>query len=450
MKFTTTLIRRTVVSLSAIAALTITGYAASQTAQTVQLVGSTTNNCVYSTMTVSPNGGVLVQCGGSTSSPGTFTVTGPTSLALNATTSGTTVKVTRTGGSSGASDVTVAVDPTSTSACSVTTALVSFADTVAGSQGVVVAAGGTAGSCVLTTSPTVGTAGAALTMQIVDPNADVVFAFSSQTSQAQVGQAGATAITATRTGGTNGSWSVPVVLSGDLTSSNLLPATSGTLSAAQFSFPVNSSTATINYTPPAIMPAGSTLVLTMQTPVATGTPVAGQAGTLTGTAALRANTLTLNGPSVGCPAYTGPPAQSLNSVGFINRIKGTSGYMVVYALPTSAAGFGQLGFFSNITTPAFGPAFTEVKISKCMGDFTDQADGCYQKSSAIGEQMFTQSWAPRYTGYYPNAATFASQHRCMVNTPGPWYINITMSFPAASCAGGLCGWDTVWKTLSAL
>src|SRR5690242_18276844 len=107
MKFTTTLIRRTVVSLSAIAALTITGYAASQTAQTVQLVGSTTNNCVYSTMTVSPNGGVLVQCGGSTSSPGTFTVTGPTSLALNATTSGTTVKVTRTGGSSGASDVTV-------------------------------------------------------------------------------------------------------------------------------------------------------------------------------------------------------------------------------------------------------------------------------------------------------------------------------------------------------
>ena len=453
MKVNTTLIRRTVVSLSAIAALIVTGYAAAQTAQTVQLVGSTTNNCVYSSMTVTPNGGVLVQCGGSPSGPGTFTITGPTSLATGSTTSGTTVKVSRSGGSTGAVDVTIALSASSTSACSPTTTLVSFADADVTAKGVVVDAGASAGSCILSISPSAGTAGGSgtLTMQVVDPNADVSFAFQSATSIAQIGTA-PTVITATRTGGTNGAWSVPVTLSGGLAPLGTLPATSGQVSGLSFTFAANSSTANITYTPPAVMPAASDLTFTLQAPVAVGTPIAGQAGTL---GAVKVNALSLTGPAVGCPAFSGT-VKSLNTAGFVNHMVGTSPYTMVFGLPANTSGFGILGLYSNTTTPKIGPTLTEIKISKCMGDFTDNADGCYEAKGSLDGTQINQEWAPRYTTRYPNAAAFVKQQRCLTAGAGPWYINIRMTFPTGACAsatnpsGSSCGWDAIWKNGSTL
>lgn len=452
MKFNTTLIRRTVVSLSAIAALIVTGYAASQTAQTVQLVGSTTNNCVYSSMTVSPNGAVLVQCGGSTSGPGTFTITGPTSLATGSSTTGTAVKVSRSGGSVGAVNVSFTIS----GACSSTTpSPLAFADGDQVAKGIIVTADVAPGTCSLGITPDGGgTAGGtgSLSIAVVDPNADVKFAMASTTATAQVGPS-TTVITATRTGGTNGAWTVPVVLSGDLTSGGLLPSTSGTISAASFSFPANSSTANITYTPPGSMPAGTQLVFTLQNPVAGASPVAGQNGSL-GTVTV--TTMTLSGPAVGCPAYSGPAPVSLNSQGYVNHMLGTSPYMVAYNLPINTTGFGILGIYSNTTTPTFGPTRTEVKISKCLGDFTDNADGCYQSSGNLINQQFNQEWAPRYTNLYKDQAAFVAKKRCLTAGPGPWYVNIRMSFPTGSCvrlsdpAGKTCGWDPIWKNGSTL
>jgi len=441
MKFTTTLIRRTVVSLSAIAALIVTGYAASQSVE-LRTNGSLTASCTYSSMTVSPNGGVVVACGtSSTTGPGTFTITGPTSLATSTTTAGTTVKVSRSGGSTGAVDVSF----TATGACtSPTVSPLSFADGDSVAKPIVVAADAAPGVCQIGITPNAGTTGGTgiLSIQVVDPNADVTFAMSNSNVAAQI-NGGAATITATRTGGTNGTWSVPVTLSGGLAPTGTLPGTSGTVSGLSFNFAANSSSAIITYTPPAVMPAASDLTFTLQTPAAVGTPIAGQNGLL-GT--VKTTLLTLSGAAVGCPAYAGS-INNLGAAGTINHMSGSSPYTVVYSLPVSKTGVGVIGIYSNSNSPTFGPAKTEVKISKCPGDFTDQADGCYQSNTVLINQQMSSQWANAYNSTAPNAATFVKLKRCLTQGAGPWYINVRTQFPSGACTSNQCGFDPIWKLL---
>src|SRR5205085_1891702 len=215
----------TVLSLSAIAALIVTGYAASQTAppaQTVQLLnGSTVSaSCTYSQMTVLPNGGIAVTCG-SASGPGTFTITSTiSSLATSAPTNTTAVKITRSNGTTGAVNVTLDTNSSGAGvACSVSPSTLSWNDTESGSKPVSLTAGGTSGSCVIKITPDGGAATGGLgqvSIAIVSPDDPVVFAFAQSNSNAQVGQSNPP-ITVTRTGGTAGQWTVPITISGDLT-----------------------------------------------------------------------------------------------------------------------------------------------------------------------------------------------------------------------------------------
>src|SRR6185369_4372198 len=125
-------------------------------------------------------------------------------------------------------------------------------------------------------------------------------------------------------------------------------------------------------------------------------------------------------PPSTCAPYGGPVA-SLNGPGFVNHLYGRSPYSVVYELPVSKTGFGIFTLYSNPQTPSFGPTKTEVKISRCKGDFTDDADGCYQVSGALINQQINQLWA-LLPPSQPNPKV------CVTAAPGPWYINVRMSY----------------------
>jgi hypothetical protein len=143
------------------------------------------------------------------------------------------------------------------------------------------------------------------------------------------------------------------------------------------------------------------------------------------------------------------PVASLGSAGFVNHMAKPSPFTVVFALPTSSTGLGVLGLYSNPYTPKIGPVLTEIKVSRCRGDFVDNADGCYTASNAMDGTQINQQWANHFTTRYPDAASFARNHRCLVKDAGPWYINVRMSYPDNACPGyAACGWDPIWKALT--
>lgn len=96
---TPNLLRRTLVLLGAAAGLLAGAEVLAQ--GTVTLTGATGNNCAYSSMSVSPNGTVTVQCSGSGNPPPTtgqafFTLSGPSTIAANTSYTSGEFKVTRT------------------------------------------------------------------------------------------------------------------------------------------------------------------------------------------------------------------------------------------------------------------------------------------------------------------------------------------------------------------
>src|SRR5262245_60570941 len=94
------LLRRTLVLLGAVAGITATADVLAQ--GTVTLSGASGNNCSYSSMSISPNGSVTVQCSGSgtpttpTVGQAFFTLSGPTTIAANTSYTQGEFKVTRT------------------------------------------------------------------------------------------------------------------------------------------------------------------------------------------------------------------------------------------------------------------------------------------------------------------------------------------------------------------
>ncbi len=430
-----TLIRRTAAVLGAIAAVTATGLA---TAQSVTLSGTSGNSCTYSQMTVNPSGNVTVACAGSTTA--TFTLTAPTSLAQNVTT-GSEIRVNR----SGSSTSDVAVDVNVTGNCSSATSSLNFPAGTLASQNVVVTTG-TATSpvtkCNVSIAPgTGGTAGipASVGVDVVNPDADVTFAFEASSSVATVGP-GFMTVAIKRGGGTNGTWNVPVTLSGTLATGGTPLA--GTLSALSVTFAPNESRKTLIYTPPAATPATPSLPATMV--FSFGTPtggVPGQGGSPSGNYAT--HTLTLNGPAIGCPVPE-TAANDLGGGGKTNLTRLPSGTVYTFTLPALTLGKISGIFKLSETTVTFplAPWNYEIHINKCKGLVqATPGSGCY--ASSANKTLFNKVWFIQFTGAYNTAAKLDASGYCYAPpSEGPWYVNIRYNY--AGCSTAPCGWHAQW------
>ena len=444
-----TLLRRTAAALGAIAALTATGVA---TAQTVQLkTGSVvTSECPYSAMSVSPTGAVVVTCSGAASA-GSFVLTAPTSLSTNTTNTGSQVKVTRSGGTAGASDV--AFTASGASCNPVTTSPLQFADAVPGSQSIELTTTATSGNCVVTlTSATVGTIASPVsrTIKVTDPDADVAFAFASPTSTATVG-GGAVTITVTRTGGINGTWSVPYSLAGTLAASaaDTLPANgelSGTLTftGATGSVPGNQ-TATLTYSPPiAAVTTPANLIISF------GAPTGGIGGTPPQAATIGApHELTLNSAPVGCPVPE-TTANSLGGPGSPITLVMPTGMIKTYTLPTpvSPKTTGAFKLSGGSNSYPMTPWYYEVHINKCKGQVQETVgDSCYGKF-ANAAAVFTKVWFTKTIGAYDTVLKIQKAGYCYAPpSEGPWYVNIRYTY-AGCTSGPACGWAAQWTNWS--
>jgi hypothetical protein len=153
-----------------------------------------------------------------------------------------------------------------------------------------------------------------------------------------------------------------------------------------------------------------------------------------------------------CAAFSGRVRDlGTAGTGFGNDVQGPPGSVSVFAMPTAAQGntaAGSLNLYPRPFTVKDGPAFTEIKISKCKGDFVDEGDGCYTGNGAIDGGQINQYWARQYTARYPNAASFISHHRCLIDS-GAWFINVRLkTYPTDTACGNACGWVAVWHLSS--
>lgn len=367
------------------------------TAATVTLAGGTTS-CTYSNVSGTATGDFTFYCTTtSPTSPGTLAFTSAgASLAPNGTTS---VVVARSGGTSGAASASL-------SGCSVNPTTVSFADgSSTPTPASVTVTAPASGTCTVTLTPTGATAGSptSFLVTVVDPNAPVTFTFSSGTSSATI--AGSSVpITVTRSGGPNGDWSVPFALTGTLTTGGVLVAGGGTITpASPLTFPANSQSATITYTPPASAPAGfsgsGTIVYTLGTPVLTSTAT-GQTGSVTPTSA---NTMTVQGAAGGsCPTTATVIQQYVASNVPYGPIK--AGETAAVAIPLIAERSGRIVKVTLAETASSDSGVdVQFTISPCPGDFLEPYPTCMQHTQYTGGSLnFTFGPKPAGTPWYMN------------------------------------------------
>jgi hypothetical protein len=446
----TTFLRRTAATLGAIAAMTVTGAAA----QTMTLSGTTANTCTFSTMSVAPNGNITVQCGGGSASPGTFTLSAPTTLTAGDTTSASTIRVLRSNGSAGPANVNFTVTG---AGCTSAATGVSFVDGDAVAKPIIVTAS-TTPETTCTVALTFTDAGqigspATKTMTVKDPNADVLFAMANPATSADVGGS-ARQIIVTREGGSANAWTVPFSLSGALTASGQMIAGAGSVSPSThvLSFPANSTQATITYTPPSTAPAAVTLPASLT--VLLGTPVAVIPGTQQGTKDTANDTtaLTLNGPAVGCPVAQ-TDVVNLEGAGKLTTTKLPSGGIGTFMMPTPETVRGvvmsSLKFTLSETTSSYpvAPWNYEIHVNKCRGLVQPSTtDKCYAVSgnrSIFEKVIFTKTTA---SGTYSTPAGITGAGYCYAPASGgPYYINIRYNYLRCNIAGN-CGWMAQWKT----
>ena len=445
----TKLLRRTAVALSAIAALTVTGLA---TAQTVVLSGTTSNTCTYTSMT--PSGATLTfTCANSNTA--SFTITAPAQLPQNVL-STSDVKVTRTGGLAG----TINVDVTAGGNCALSVGSpatyvtnTTIQSTGVGSVAIPMLMGlvtnGT--TCTIDISPQDGspvTGTHPKTINVVDPDADVVFAFATADTAASVGN-GSVGITVTRTGGTNGTFTVPInVVPAASGGGNLIPGTAGgTLSTTTLNF-ANANPVSFTYTAPTANPAATitppwTMVLSLGTPTKTSAASA-QVGTSSGTL----NTITLSPKSTSCNA-------TVNSIAMtdVPTVQLASGVMYTYELPRTYARkvSGTFKMSSTTISNPVAPWNYEFQISKCAGQIDPTVGGtCYITSSNSAQLSLTwfesvpAAGSTGATAGYGSIAGIQSKGACYAPaTDGPWYVNIRYNYAdcnAAIAGHPLCGW----------
>lgn len=432
-----TLFRRTTVALGAIAAMTVIGPATAQT-MSITLQGATTNTCTYSTMSVTPSGGLTVNCNNSTS-PGTFSLTIPTSLAISSTSTSGQVRVTRGGGSAGAAEVGYTLS--GTNGCTSAASSVSFNDAEAGFKTITITTGDAPGTCAVhLETPTVGAISGTnpRTIQVVDPNADVTFDFADVNPVSASVGAGAVAVTVNRGGGTANAWTVPVSLSPSV----------GSLSTPSINFPAGSSSAQFNYLPPSTTPSSpalpATLTLTLGTP--TGGASGQAASILDGT-----HTLQLNGPAVGCPLPETNATSIANAYRAGTTLRMPSGQIQTFILPTPHDGKATASFRMSSGTSTFPvyPYQVEVHINKCKGLVqATTGDTCYgifkTKTGTWFKNWYTKTIST--DPLYDTVAEIRARGGCYAPpAEGPWYVNIKYTYAGCQAeGGGNCGWNYQW------
>ncbi|HUL99065.1 MAG TPA: hypothetical protein VLU24_06550, partial [Mycobacterium sp.] len=379
----TKLLRRTAVTLSAIAALTVTGLA---TAQTVTLSGISGNpSCTYSQMTPSPSNpaNLTFLCGVGSTDP-TFTLTAPTQLPQNVATT-TQIKINRTVSSTGDVDVDVAVVNTSNCVMT-TTSPVHFPSGSLASIPVVVtpgpAANGTCQLAIAARSPGVNGLVNTATINVVDPDGDVTFAFAAADSNTTVGGA-QVALVVNRTGGTNGAFTVPVQFSGALSAPLV-----GSFSKTTLTFLANSTSDSVTYTPPAsysgALPAD--LVVTLGQPTKTS-PASAQGSSSSTTP----NTIHLGPKSTSCNAAVNPQGLPFG-LADVPTVALPSGGTYTFELPPTSQRKVSGVFKLSSTTSSFpvAPWNYEVMISKCAGQIDAAVGGtCYISSSNSAQLSLT-------------------------------------------------------------
>jgi hypothetical protein len=443
--------RTTAAALCAIAALTVPGVA---TAQTVTL--STGQSCVYSAMTVNPSGNVTVQCGASTA-PGTFSLVAPGSLSTSSSSTASQVYVTRTSGSAGAVDIDFSIS-TPTVCSSATTSPIAFAAGDTTAKPIIVDTSAAGGTCSIqistaTTGATIGTG--IRNVSVVDPAADVTFAFAAASTSTSV-TGGQTVITVNRGGGTGGAWTVPITISGGLTLNGSMIAGAGSLSTLVLTFPANSSSASVTYTAPSVTPTipgglPSSVTLLLGTPVATAPVLSGQNGTVV----LSANTHTVNlgpPPVAGCgtPSATDP---TLN-IGDTGTLQLANGTVFAYVLPLPVNVLNgrtrvNSGYYvaSETTNSADHDFSVEVQISKCKGVITVPTGGntCYKIGTLKAQPIQSFYWITTLTAAVPSPAAVVAKGACYTPpSEGPWYLNVRYNYAPGLCTGS-CGWKQTYQ-----
>jgi hypothetical protein len=422
--------RTTAAALCAIAALTVPGVA---TAQTVSL--SSGASCVYSSMTVNPNGNVAVQCGASTS-PGTLAVVAPTSLPTGSTTM-TGVGVSRSGGSVGAAGVNFAL--TGTSGCVSSAAAVSgslsWNDLDSTTQAIPIVTGATTGTCIVTISAATGASlgsPTARTINIVDPNAPATFAFAAPSSSTTI-NGGTAVLTINRGGGTNGDYTANLTLGGTLAPTGALVATGGSISAGFVTIPAGQSSANVTYTAGA---SPGTLTVTLGDPAG---PTAGSTAI-----APKVHTVTVNNSSCAAPSAN----DTTLGWGETPTMLLASGAVGSYLAPLTSASrmfSGKLKVSSTTNSPSdsyLGTFLVEVQISKCKGVITvpaaGQTDYCYYSGTNRAQPIQDRPFWVFKAGM--TDAQITTVGACATpTTQGPWYINIRYTYGAGACAAN-CGY----------
>ena len=431
-----TLLRRTAAALGAIAALTVTGPATSQTVPTVTL--STGPSCPYSSASLI-GGNFSFVCSGVTTV--TYTITAPSSLPQNFTT-GSQIKIVRTGATTAAIDVNFAIVSGPCSASNAATSVNILAGYTSANLGIDTAAA-TGSPCVISiAAPPTGPPSSA-SIDIVNPDADATFAFATTTSLANVGGSPIN-IRVNRGGGTNGAFTVPLTLAGDLAPAGSLLA--GNLSAAALSFAANDSFKNVIYTPPSTPPSvpspPATLLVTFGAITGGTLP---QIGTGSGT-----HTMTLNGPQAGCPVPE-TTAVSMKGAGVFELLQMPSGGIKTYLLPTPLAPKITGSFNLAPTTPSYpvAPWYYEVHINKCKGLVqSTPGDGCYGQF-ANATAIFSKVWFTKFTSSYDTTVKLSKYGYCHAPpSEGPWYVNVRYTYASCSAVGGVCGWHVQWTNWS--
>ena len=369
------------------------------TAATVTLNGGTTS-CTYSGSTVTSAGDFTFNCTGG-SSPGVLSLnlTGTaTSLAPNGT---TTFAVSRTGQTAGSGTASVDVAVTGGGACALNANSVSFGDgsAIASPANITLTAGPNAATtCTISLSnpsgATLGSPSTSGAINIVDPNAPVVFAFTTTTATTTFGGP-AVGLTVTRTGGTAGAWDVPFVIGGSLTNGQgslvagggtLAPATAGGPPATgKITFPAGSGASqSITYTPPGSVPAGVTapadLGVQLLDPVAVGTPPPGH------TASLGGNSLHVTTVSIptGCTTTATHTVPWTAGQMMVSQVKPNETGAIAINPTAETIGGDGIVFTTVRETSTTGTTDIHFTVSACPGDFSPPIGNCAQHTQYTG------------------------------------------------------------------
>jgi hypothetical protein len=437
----TKLLRRTAVALSAIAALTVTGLA---TAQTVTLSGTTTNSCTYSQMTATAGTANLTfTCGSSTVATLALSAVPtqlPQSLPAN-------ITIKRTG----LTTTDAVVDLNVTGNCALTTAgdtpLTIPASTTTKTFSITtLLAPGTCTVALAPRDPAVAGTPASASINVVDPDSDVVFAFAATDTIASAG-GGPVSITLNRAGGTNGSFTVAITVPPT-------PALLGAIAPTSFTFAANQLSAAVVYTPPATNVTGlpNTWVLGLGTITKGATNPPLQSASVSATAGT--NNLAVGLKSTTCNAFVNPTP----GLAEVPTISLASGGMYTFQLPRTSQRKISGSFKLSSTTSSFpvSPWNYEFQISKCAGQIDPGVGGtCYISSSNSAQlslnwfESLPLAGTAGATAGYGTIAGLQAKGACWAPaTEGPWYVNIRYNYADCNIASHMCGWKGTWYNYS--